>query len=123
METLTEHHLHGRLSVEELDRRQRAALEAATRADLAALLGDLPRRTSIRMPLAGGNGWWTLDPKVRARRVARAAATAVSLAAGGVLVASANTQSDETGFGVGLAAAALGYLTHVVITKWPGKGH
>jgi DNA-binding transcriptional MocR family regulator len=111
------------LSVEELDRRQRAALEAVTEADLAALLADLPRGTSTRRPLAGGHGWWTLDPKVRAMRVARAAATPVSLAAGGVLVASANAQTDETGFGVGLAAAALGYLTHVVITKWPGRGH
>ena len=66
----------------------------------------------------------SLDPKVRAEKWARWASVPVCLAGGGVLVASANAQSDETGFAVGLAAAALGSLTHAVFTKWrPGKGH
>ena len=54
--SLTDHHLHGRLSVEELDRRQRAALNAVT-ADLAALIADLPGswqqdgpKTGLRLP-------------------------------------------------------------------------
>jgi hypothetical protein len=42
MAELTEHHLQGRLSVEEFDRRQRAALVAVTAADLQALVADLP---------------------------------------------------------------------------------
>jgi hypothetical protein len=40
--TLIEHHLHGRLSVEELDRRQRQAMAAVTTRDLDTLLADLP---------------------------------------------------------------------------------
>ena len=40
---LIDHHLHGRLSVEEHDRRQRAALAAVTAGDLGLLLTDLPQ--------------------------------------------------------------------------------
>ena len=124
MGTLTEHHVRGRLTVEELDRRRSAALAAVTETDLAALLTDLPGGTATRRPLAVGDDWWSLDPKVRAVRIARWAATPVSLAAGGVLVASSNAvHRVETGFAVGLAAAAMGYLTHVVMTRWPGKAH
>jgi hypothetical protein len=72
-------------------------------------------------PLAVGHDRWSLDPKVRAMRMARWPATPISLAAGGVLVASASTQTDETNFVLGLAASALGCLTHMVITKWSGK--
>ena len=57
IDTLTDHHLHGRLPVEELDRRQRAALNAVTAADLAALIADLPGswqqdgpKTGLRLP-------------------------------------------------------------------------
>ncbi len=39
---LVEHHVRGRLSVEEFDRRQHAATDAVTEADLAALVADLP---------------------------------------------------------------------------------
>src|SRR5688500_836467 len=46
VEALTEHHVRGRLSVDDLDRRHRAALVAVTEADLAALLADLPERSS-----------------------------------------------------------------------------
>lgn len=42
VDALIEHHVHGRLSVEELDQRQRAALAAVTAADLRPLLADLP---------------------------------------------------------------------------------
>jgi hypothetical protein len=118
---LTEHHVHGRLSIDELDRRHRAALGAVTNADLAALLADLPQSDSAWRPRAEGLDWWSLDPKVRAVRMARWAATPVSLVAGGALVASASTQTDETNFVVGVAASALGYLTHKVITTWRGK--
>ena len=121
METLTEHHVRGRLTVEELDRRQRAALVAVTEADLAALLTDLPGGASTWRPVGGD--WWSLDPKVRAMRMARWAATPVSLAAGGIFVASATPLNNEGGFVVGLAAAALGYLTHFAMTKWPAKRH
>jgi hypothetical protein len=42
VEKLIDHHLRGCLSAEELDRRQRAALNAVTAADLAGLVADLP---------------------------------------------------------------------------------
>ncbi|HEV3000050.1 MAG TPA: DUF1707 domain-containing protein [Solirubrobacteraceae bacterium] len=45
---LRAHAAEGRLSVEELDERLAAALAAKTRADLAALLDDLPRRPRDR---------------------------------------------------------------------------
>jgi hypothetical protein len=121
MATLTEHHVLGRLTVEELDRRHRAALAGVTQADLAALVTDLPGGASARGPVGNVDDWWALAPTVRAMRWARWAATPVALAAGGVLVASTNSPSDESAFAAGLAAAALGYVTHWVTTKWqPG---
>jgi hypothetical protein len=123
MATLTEHHVRGRLSVEELDRRHRAALVAVTQADVDALFTDLPVGASPRGAVAVVEDWWSLDPRVRAMRWARWVATPVSLTAGGVLVASTNSSSDETSFAAGLGSAALGYVTHSVIAKWRrGKG-
>jgi hypothetical protein len=121
VEALTEHHVLGRLTVEELDRRQRAALVAVTQEDLAELVADLPGGTDPWRPRAGGQDWWSLEPRERALRLARWTATPVALAAGGVLVASADVHSDGTGFAVGLAAAALGYLTHLVVGKGRGE--
>ena len=119
VEALTEHHVRGRLSAEELDRRQGAALTALTAADLAALLVDLPRDPSDGAPVLVGDARWSSAAKLRDMRIARWAAAPLSLAAGGVLVASANPINDETGFAVGCAAAALGFATHVVINRWP----
>lgn len=54
---LIDHHLHGRLSIDELEIRQRASLVAVTEEDLSRLLADLPgqqsateRRRSERLP-------------------------------------------------------------------------
>src|SRR4051812_13048313 len=68
METLTGHHVRGRLPVEELDRRHRAALTAETDAELAGLLVDLPRSTARGSHIAVAGNWWNLEPKVRAAR-------------------------------------------------------
>jgi hypothetical protein len=46
--TLIDHHVYGRLSVEDLDRRQRAAMSAVTTADLWLLLTDLPSQAPSR---------------------------------------------------------------------------
>jgi hypothetical protein len=120
MEALTEHHVRGRLSVEELDRRHRAALTAETDVELAELLADLPH-TSPRSDLAVAGDWWGLEPHVRAARMARWAATPVSLAAAGVLVAATDITTDEVGFAAGLMAASIGYLTHLLVTRWSDK--
>lgn len=84
LDTLAEHHVRGRLSVEEFERRQQAALTALTHADLAALLADLPPVPSTRTPLAAGLGRWSLDPEGRTRRITKWVTTPLSLTAGGV---------------------------------------
>ena len=121
VEMLAEHHVRGRLSVEELDRRQRAALTALTEADLAALLVDLPgvATQSTRVDRPDGR---SLGSRVRDARLVKWAAAPASLVAGGVLVASANPHNDETGFAVGFVAAALGFVANAVINKGSGKG-
>lgn len=48
MGVLIDQHLQGRLSVEELDQRQRMALEATTADDLRRLLADLPQTDVAR---------------------------------------------------------------------------
>ena len=118
---LNEHHAHGRLSVDELDRRQRAALSAVTDADLSTLLADLPHAPSARTPAGDTEDWWSLDPAVRAGRMARWAAVPLSLVVGGVTVASAVNYSDERNFVVGFAATGLGYLTHLVLARRTGQ--
>ena len=52
VEVLAEHHVQGRLSVEELDRRQSVAMESVTQAELTALVADLPplARVPARTP-------------------------------------------------------------------------
>ena len=114
---LNEHHAHGRLSVDELDRRQRAALSAVTDADLSTLLMDLPHAPSARTPAGATEDWWSSDPAVRAGRMARWAAVPLSLVVGGVTVASAANYNDERNFVVGFAATGLGYLTHLVLAR------
>jgi hypothetical protein len=118
---LNAHHAHGRLSVDELDRRQRAAWAAVTDADLSTLLADLPSGPSARTPEGASEDWWSLDPAVRAGRMARWAAAPFALVVGGVTVASAVNYSDERNFVVGVAATGLGYLTHLVLARRPGQ--
>nr|WP_300051006.1 DUF1707 domain-containing protein [uncultured Nocardioides sp.] len=119
VDALNEHHARGRLSVDELDRRQRLALAAITDADLSALLLDLPHPTSARTPVVVAEDWWSLDPKVRAGRMARWAAAPFSLVVGGVLVASTVNYSEERQFVAGFTAAGVGYVTHLVLSRRP----
>lgn len=121
LELLSEHHVQGRLTADELDRRQGVALTAVTEDDLAELFADLPVGSSRPRSRAVSNDWWSLDSRLRWLRVARWSAPPAALAAGGVLVASANPVNDESGFVAGFAAAALGYITHLCVSKWPGR--
>jgi hypothetical protein len=57
LDALSDHHVWGRLTLDELDRRQRAALTAVTRDDLAGLLADLPSGTSPSGSLAVSEDW------------------------------------------------------------------
>lgn len=119
MGALTEHHVRGRLTVEELDRRQLAALGAVTQTDLTALLADLPADESGTNPATFAEEWWSSEPRDRAVRMARWAATPASIVAGGVLSATFSNNIEESQFLVGCAAAAVGYLTHLAVTRWP----
>jgi hypothetical protein len=76
--SLTDHHLHGRLSVEELDRRQRAALNAVTAADLAALVADLPTSSRQGGPTKVGSVRQRISSR-SARKVALMAAPPVAV--------------------------------------------
>jgi len=121
LEALTKHHTHGRLTADELDLRQRAALTAVTDADLAALLADLPgKRASARVLSPTGNRG-APDARVHPLKPAKFAAAPASLVAGGVLVADFTT--DEHAFVVGVAAAAIGYVSHLLVSKWSSKHH
>ena len=119
LEALGEHHAHGRLTADELERRQQAALTAVTEADVAALLSDLPATnrqvTSLRAPERAS----VVDNWLRGRTIAELAAVSCSLTAGGVLVADLTT--DEHAFVVGFGATALGYVTHLLSSKWPSR--
>lgn len=113
--TLVDHHVYGRLSVEELDHRQRAALAAVTSGDLALLLADLPH---------GG-----LSEPRRERRVVPIEAsdvvtrTAIRVAPVGLVLAGASFSqwawqySAEGPFLGAVAGGALGYATHAVIVR------
>src|SRR3712207_8223509 len=61
LEALAEHHTQGRLTADELDLRQRAALTAVSDADLAALLEDLPAGKSPLRALAVIGKRWPFD--------------------------------------------------------------
>src|SRR3712207_4793765 len=71
LELLSEHHVQGRLTADELDRRQHAALTAVTEDDLAGLFADLPVDSSPPRSLTVANDWWSLEPSTRSLRVAR----------------------------------------------------
>jgi len=112
---LIDHHLHGRLSVEELDRRQRTALAAVTAGDLGLLLADLPQ---VEPP-----------EKRRSRRVVPVDAseavkiTAIRVLPAGLVLAGASFSqwawqySAEGPFLGAVAGGALGYAAHGVIVR------
>jgi hypothetical protein len=113
IEALAEHHVRGRLTVEELDRRQRAALTATTEADLAVLLLDLPAE-----PTSGPRRWRSLAARAWESRAVRVVVLApAGLAAGGGLVAVPNTNDDVWKFLLGLGAAAAGFVANAAI-EW-----
>lgn len=112
---LIDHHLHGRLSVEELDRRQQVALSAVTADDLGLLLADLPQSD-------------LLDQRRSRRAVPAEATDAVTrtairvLPAGLILVGASFSQwawqySAEGPFLGALVGGGVGYATTAVIAR------
>lgn len=126
--TLTEHHLHGRLSVEEVQARHRAALAAVRVSDLDALLADLPgghRGFGATRPARTRNQPVAspASPVVgRARDVTLLGAASAVVPAGVIVGASVLAQdvlqySDEGALLGGLFVGTIGYATHAVKTR------
>jgi hypothetical protein len=55
---LREHYASGRLTLDELNERLEAAFAARTRADLTAVMRDLPSAGSVPPPMAGAGAQW-----------------------------------------------------------------
>ncbi|ROR90879.1 uncharacterized protein DUF1707 [Nocardioides aurantiacus] len=111
---LNGHHAHGRLTADELDRRQSLALSAVTRYDLLQLTSDLPQtRTPSR---AGTAGLAAPQAVAVARRVGIAAVTASPVL--GAAWWLGNVYEYGTGVEVGFTATVvggvIGYATHAV---------
>lgn len=110
------HHLHGRLSVEDLERRQLAAMTAVTTADLRLLLADLPdsgneRTTSARPPSAP-------DKVDEAKRAAKSLLPVAPVLLGGAWFSQWFWQYSAEGPFLGaLAGGALGYAAHAVSSR------
>jgi hypothetical protein len=123
MVDLNEHHVLGRLSVEELDRRQRAALSAVTAADLAALVADLPHDTVAtrhdRPASSGGS-------RESRRRVARMAATwagppVALVTTSTVVTGSISYFSQEAVFTGNLITGVVGFVSCWVFSRLERK--
>ena len=112
---LTDHHISGRLSVEDLDQRHRGALCAVTRDDLASLLRDLPLATER----LGHDEGLTYSPAVPGRRSRSWTWLAWALPPSAVVSAAAlmsNYRTDlldrEDAFLAALATGAAGFASH-----------
>jgi hypothetical protein len=124
VEVLVEHHIQGRLTLEEFEQRHQAAAQAKTFADLAVLVADLPGASLASVPArptasSAGAGWWDLEPRERARQMAVWAAPPATLVTGAVLSAAfVSPQDDVSQFACALATGILGYATHWVPSHW-----
>lgn len=119
VDVLAEHHVRGRLTLDELDRRQRLALTASTEDDLAVLLLDLPAEpTSAGSTRSPRSTWRAAVTRAWGLRPVRALVLApAGLAAGGGLVAVSHTNDDVWKFALGLGAAALGFAANAGIER------
>lgn len=119
LDALTEHHVRGRLSAEEFDRRQRAALEASTAADLGRLLADLPSsatdpRRALRTPAPG---WF--DARTATLWAAPPVVIVSSAAITSTVIADAAGMASTPGvFWVSALTGAVGYATHWAVSRF-----
>lgn len=116
--SLTDHHLHGRLSVEELDRRQRAALNAVTAADLAALIADLPGSSQQAGPIKVRSVRGRISPR-SARKVALFAAPPVAVVTTSALIATDDAYVDNGATLLAcLVTGAVGVASHWIASRF-----
>ena len=122
VDALTEHHLRGRLSVEEFDRRQRAALEAVTAADVRRLVADLPpsAKGSQRPPRIPARG--QVDARTAALWAAPPVVIVSSAAVTSTVIADAAGMASTPGvFWVSALTGAVGYATHWAVSRFRGR--
>lgn len=115
---LAEHHMAGRLDVNELDRRQQAAFAAVSASDLDVLLSDLPSlENSRRVSLIPRPHTLDLSRVGRVRHLWPAA-----VLYSGAFVAQGGSTADwwhiNDDVYSGLALVTFGYATHWVATKF-----
>ena len=117
---LMEHHLHGRLPVDELDRRQRGALAAVTAADLKLLLADLPETTNEIEPSAARRSRALLsdDTADLATRAAHTLVPAATVLAGATFAQQLWDLSAEGPFLGALLGGAIGYASRAVMSRF-----
>lgn len=106
-------HAVGRLSVDELDRRQGLALVATTRYDLLTLTADLPTGTGGRQPLrkTGPPGVQEVPWTIVGKKVVVGAAAALPVLLGAWLADDVWHYNSEAGFYGGVLGGAIGYAT------------
>jgi len=122
MAALTEHHVRGPLSVEELDHRHKAALVAVTKADLRLLLADLPSVGSRPRRVAGSHGLQRALSALGTNRFAVRAAAATLLVTGAhVQYTWGDWQNATSSFEAGLVMGAFGYGVHWATAKWHAR--
>ncbi|HVQ19102.1 MAG TPA: DUF1707 domain-containing protein [Actinomycetes bacterium] len=123
VDALTEHHLRGRLSAEEFDRRQRAALEALTAADLGRLVADLPSSAGEllqRAPRTSTRG--RFDARTAALWAAPPVVIVSSAAVTSTVIADAAGMASTPGvFWVSALTGAVGYATHWAVLRFRSR--
>jgi Domain of unknown function (DUF1707) len=118
LDALTEHHLLGRLSAEEFDRRREAAFEAVTAADLGRLVADLPSsatgpQRAQRTPAHG-----RFDARTAALWAAPPVVIVSSAAITSTVIADAAGMASNPGvFWVSALTGAVGYATHWAVSR------
>ncbi len=113
--SLIGHHLQGRLSNEDLERRQRSAMAAGTADDIRLLLMDLPELEAATTPPHGQRP--PTLPTVRIPKAVHALLPAVPLLGVAGLGTAAWQYSAEGHYYTALLAGAVGYATHAVTTR------
>ena len=114
------HHLQGRLTDEDLERRQRMALAAVDADDLGVLLADLPQQ-QVAVPAARPNPLFRLgQPSLVPKGVKALLCLVPGLAVVGVMNNMGETAwlyTQNGAYGTVLVAGAAGYATHAVAAR------
>lgn len=118
---LNGHHAHGRLSGDELDRRQGLALTAVTRYDLLVLVSDLPGsdRALVDEPDSARRARRRELQRDAAAKGVRGVALATPVVGAGWAIGLFTQYSSgmEVGFWATVVGGTVGYATHAARTR------